>query len=195
VQPQSYDASQIRGRLIINGSDEVETNGDRVIIHNQQGVSDPSRVINRVSPRMIQVGEDRLGNPIFKQDTDPDTGKLLYDAFLSLEGLGIPTGIGNDTVPFYGIQLQGIEEVELRLADGNDHVLVSENEYRGSASVNQVISANGAPAGIDISGPNHNEVQTLTLIATSGIFTLNFNGSVTSALAFDISASALQSAL
>ena len=45
------------------------------------------------------------------------------------------------------------------------------------------------------SGPGTNEVQTLTVDATGGTYTLSFGGQTTSALAFNASASTIQTAL
>jgi hypothetical protein len=78
---------------------------------------------------MEQVGEDQNGNPIFKQATD-ETGKRLYDTFVSLEGIGLPTGTGVDTNLYFGIEIQGLETIELRLADNavaghEDHFTVA----------------------------------------------------------------------
>lgn len=111
----------IRGKLTIEGGDQFEDAGDRVVVHNQDGPSAPGQLITRSARRMSQTGEDRYGNLVFTQDRDADTGELLYDTYRSLEGLGQPTGrIGKDTLPIYGVLLDGIESLDIRLAAGDD---------------------------------------------------------------------------
>jgi hypothetical protein len=111
----------IQGKLRINGGDLFEDTGDRVFVHNQDGPSGIGSLITRSSPRLVAVGEDSLGNEIFAQDRDQDTNALIFDTYRSLEGLGQQFGrIGRDTVSFNGVWLDGIENLDLRLAGGDD---------------------------------------------------------------------------
>ena len=78
----SRQLAPIAGRLIIQGGDQFEEHGDRVIIHNQAGSSAAGSLQERVVPRMVQVGEVN-GQPIFQQDRDSQTHELLSDTFLA----------------------------------------------------------------------------------------------------------------
>ncbi|MHC4396737.1 MAG: hypothetical protein ACYS1A_13895 [Planctomycetota bacterium] len=128
--PGVFDISDIRGKLTIQGGEQYETNGDRVIVHNQEGSSAAGIFTNRISPRMIHIGEDQTSNFIFVQDVDLETNELLYDTYQTVEGLELPTGVGLDTVWYSGVRIEAIEDVELRLADDNDDFTVAEAEYR-----------------------------------------------------------------
>jgi hypothetical protein len=127
-EARSLDAASILGRLTIVGGDQFEDAGDRVVLHNQEGSSAPGQLTMRTLPRMVQVGEDANGNPIFEQDED--NGVPLTDTFLSLEGAGLginPAGqTALDTNTYFGVELDGIENVEVRLADGNDQFTIDE---------------------------------------------------------------------
>ena len=81
----------------------------------------------------------------FVQQVDEDTNQALFDVFLSLEGLGLPTGTGNNQVNFFGVELQGIENLELRLSSGDDELTVSVDEYRGVDTVGRVLARGTAP--------------------------------------------------
>ncbi|HEY3484076.1 MAG TPA: hypothetical protein VGK49_01775, partial [Ilumatobacteraceae bacterium] len=143
-----YDLTKIRGRLTIIGNEAVETNGDRLVIHNQDGSSQTSLLVNRVAPRRIEDGADQNGNPIYANEFELETGRQLFNVYLSLEGLGIPTGVGLDGVPFFGIEIFNMENIDLRLSggfvhyasdgvtviasdDGNDDLTIATEEYRG----------------------------------------------------------------
>ncbi|MGB8167836.1 MAG: calcium-binding protein, partial [Chthoniobacteraceae bacterium] len=115
-----FDVSRIRGRLIVQGGDQFETAGDRLIIHNQKGLSAAGQIRVRSNiPRLIEVGVDDQGNSVFRQDRD-ENGVLLFDEFQSIEGIGLATGQSANGLPFFGIDAQGFETLELRLADGRD---------------------------------------------------------------------------
>ena len=66
-------STNIQGRLTIDGGEEVEENGDKILLHNTGYVGDAQSVDirNRIAPRMIQTGEDQFGNQIFEHDVDP----------------------------------------------------------------------------------------------------------------------------
>ena len=131
-RPRTFDISRIRGRLTIQGGDQYETQGDTVIVHNQDGSSAAGVFTNRITPRMIQTGEDQRGDFIFVQDED-ETG-ALWDTFQTVEGIGLPRGTGLDTNAYFGVRMDGIEDVDLRLASGNDSFTVAEGEYRQYAN-------------------------------------------------------------
>ena len=127
-----YDAAAIRSRLIIQGGDQFETAGDRVVYHNQAGVSAAGRMLERDVPRLRQSGEDQYGTPIFVADIDGDCLNApggteatcqLVDRYVTIEGAGLGIDAINgetarDTSIYFGVEIQGIENVELRLADG-----------------------------------------------------------------------------
>ena len=96
-------------------------------MHNQEGKSLDGRLIVRTVPRMVQAGEIPGPNgtriPVFEQDVDPNTKKPIFDTFLSVEGIGIGIDMVNGRVSadgqrFYGIELAGIEHLDIRLSDG-----------------------------------------------------------------------------
>src|SRR5205814_930371 len=80
---------------------------------NRDGSAASGQLVWRTEPRMVQVGKDSAGHPVFQQDKDPDSGELLTDTFLSLEGagLGISTAgqTATNTTHYYGVELQAIE--------------------------------------------------------------------------------------
>ena len=118
----------ILGRLTIKGGDAPEGLGDRVIIHNQGGTSGLGQIISRTLPRIVQVGEDQNGNAIYGQDqdiSDPTHPVLLSDTFTSVEGMGLGIPSAGKTAldgvnVFHGVELQGIEALDVRLAGGDD---------------------------------------------------------------------------
>ncbi len=115
-----FDVSQIRGRLIVVGGDQFENAGDRLIVHNQKGLSAAGQILVRSGiPRLIEIGQDKDGNSVFQQDRD-EAGKLIFDEYQTIAGIGLATGTSANGLPFYGIDAQGFESIELRLADGRD---------------------------------------------------------------------------
>ena len=150
---------------------------------------------------------------MFTQDRD-ETGKLLFDEFQSVEGIGIATGLGANGLPFYGVDAQGFETLELRLADGDDNYTVVRT-YAGTADKpgqNVVIDAGGGNdtihlgqlgglaliyggAGNDTVNVRDTLTQKVWTTATSGNFTLSFSGQTTAAIPFNATASTVKSAL
>ena len=130
-EPRSLDASQIRGRLTIIGGDQFEDAGDRVIFHNQEGAGGDGKLVERRVPRLVQVGV-RNGAPVFAPDIDPDTGlPVPDDVYVSLEGAGLGIDdvagqLSSDGVNrYYGVEIRGIEGLELRLSDLADTFTVN----------------------------------------------------------------------
>ena len=130
MAPPSLDASQVKSRVIILGGNDFETNGDTVVYENENGAADVGQLVQRTTPRMVEVGEQTDGTPIFAQDTLGGVG--LTDTYLSLEstGLGIsPAGtMSVEKTPYFGIQMQGIEHVQLRLSNAAATFLIADNE-------------------------------------------------------------------
>ena len=127
------DASAISGRLTIKGGDLYETSGDTVIFDNEDGASNTGQLIQRDEVRMTQIGVDAAGNPVFGHDHQPETPTTdIVDHVVSLEGAGLginagasydPLGVkALDTTRYFGVEMQGIENIELRLADGRPAV-------------------------------------------------------------------------
>ena len=114
--PPSIGASQVKSKLIILGGDDFETNGDTVIYEDYNNTApDTGQLVQRTVPRMTETGEQADGTPIFTQDGN------LTDSYLSLEStaLGIDPGGQTDVQgnPYYGVEMQGIEHIELRLSN------------------------------------------------------------------------------
>ncbi|MGZ6715887.1 MAG: hypothetical protein ACXVFG_14140, partial [Gaiellaceae bacterium] len=121
------NVASIVGRLTIRGGDGAEYRGDTVIVHNQSGSSAAGTLTTRPLPRIVQVGADQNGNPLFGQASGP--GGLITDTFRSVEGigLGIPTGgraAFDGTNTYFGIELLGVDGLDLRLAGGDDSFTV-----------------------------------------------------------------------
>ena len=164
MAPPSIDASLVKSQLIILGGNDFETNGDTVIYENEGGAADVGQLVQRTVPRMIETGEDPVtGTPLFQQDTL--NGALLTDTYLSLEsaGLGIdPNGkLSVEGTPYFGVEMQGIEHVELRLSNGGTSFLVDDTENcTGSTIANQTCSedAGSLPAPtLDVYGGTAND--------------------------------------
>ena len=98
---------------------------------------------------MVQIGEDANGVPVFKQDSV--NGVLLFDTFQSIEGIGLPSGTAGDTTAFFGVDIQGFEQIELRLSDGdvtrsitgNDNFTVRESGVGVNGNPGQQLQING----------------------------------------------------
>ena len=104
-----------------------------MIFHNEDGASNAGQLIQRDEVRMTQIGVDAAGNPVFGHDHQPETPTVdIVDHVVSLEGAGLginagasydPLGVkALDTTRYFGIEMQGIENIELRLADGRPAV-------------------------------------------------------------------------
>ncbi|HTH06647.1 MAG TPA: hypothetical protein VL916_12285, partial [Ilumatobacteraceae bacterium] len=184
VAASQYDLTKIAGPLTVIGGDSAEGAGDLLVVHNQEGSSDESLLVNRVAPRMIQNGEDQNGNPLFKQDVDSNTKAPLFDVYMSLEGMGLQPGIGPDGVRYWGARLFGFERVDLRLSngrpavgdDGSDNLTVALNQYRGVNTQNQIL----LPAQVPASAPSLEFMQ-IQIVAGAGddeINLLHYRGQV-----------------
>ena len=132
------DLSGIHGRLTIRGGDSPETLGDTVIVHNQNGtISSLGRLETFSQPRYTQIGQDGAGNAIYGQDHDSSSGVPLFTSSLQLEGmgLGIPISASGTTSTldhlsiYKGIELQGIEKLDIRMGDGADTFTVVDTGY------------------------------------------------------------------
>ncbi|NOS72615.1 MAG: hypothetical protein HOP33_22175, partial [Verrucomicrobia bacterium] len=122
----SLDARKILNRLTIDAGAQTPGTRDQLIIHNENGSSAASLLTHRTVTRMEQVGEDELGNPLFAQASSGGAG--VTDTFQSFEGAGVVSGTAFDTGFYYGLQLLRFEQLEIRLATGNDDLTVTETE-------------------------------------------------------------------
>ena len=151
------DLSGVQGRLTIRGGDAPEIGGDRVIVHNQDGtVSSIGGLQTFTQPRYVQVGQDAAGHAIYAQDHDSSSGIALYTSSLELTGMGLgitnAAHLGLDHVSvFHGIELQGIENIDIRMGDGNDTFTVGDTGFvantNGSASTTLLPTALTIAAG------------------------------------------------
>ena len=130
--PRSLDVRKILNRLTIRGGDQFESAGDTVVVHNEDGVSLDGRLLMRSMPRLEEFGEvpgpDGTRVPVFREVKD-ENGDTIVDTYLSLEGIGLginsTTGeIGKDGSRFFGVEMLGIEHLDIRLAGGNDNFTV-----------------------------------------------------------------------
>ena len=145
-QPGKFDVGDIRGRVIVEGGNSFESDGDTVIFHNSGGANLSGLVTNREIPRM-----ESLAGGGYQQSLDSD-GNPIVDVVVSVEGLGldIPASsdpnsdgfLGLDGIRTYGVALKGIETLDLRLADEaqelyptasrDDRLIVALTDLRGA---------------------------------------------------------------
>ncbi|MDB4265389.1 hypothetical protein N9891_01425, partial [bacterium] len=138
--PSQFDVGDIAGRVIVEGGNSFESDGDTVIFHNSGGPNLSGLITNREIPRM-----ESIGNGEFQQAVDSN-GDPIIDVVVSVEGLGldIPSAgfVGRDGVRTFGVALQGIETLDLRLADEapqdnptasrDDRLIVALTDLRGA---------------------------------------------------------------
>ena len=126
-----FDISDIKGRLTIDGGSLFETEGDKVIVHNEQGTNHTGALSTLTIPEMegnkVQIGTDADGDPVFEtqytqEHVDPDdpNSPLLFREALILEGLGLRQGTALDTTNFSGVEYKNFEDMEIRLSDSAD---------------------------------------------------------------------------
>ncbi|MDB4528193.1 hypothetical protein N9198_04925, partial [Akkermansiaceae bacterium] len=145
-QPGKFDVGDIRGRVIVEGGNSFESDGDTVIFHNSGGSNLSGLVTNREIPRM-----ESLAGGGYQEALDSD-GNAIVDVVVSVEGLGlgIPASsdpnrdgfLGLDGIRTYGVSLKGIETLDLRLADEaqelsptasrDDRLIVALTDLRGA---------------------------------------------------------------
>ena len=180
VAPPSIDASQVKSQVIILGGDQFETSGDTVIYGDEGGAADTGQLVQRVVPRMEETGEEPDGTPIFAPETDPTTHAALTDTYVSLEStaLGIsPSGqTSAEGTPYYGIEMQGIEHVELRLsnASAGDNFTIDDTAIcTGAGTSNCIEDAPGAlPAPtVDVYGGTSSDTFTVAGIGAATTIT------------------------
>ena len=114
---------------------------------------------------MVENGELPDGTPLFVQDTDPVTHLGLTDTFLSYEssGLGIsPSGtMSVENTPYFGLQMQGIEHLQLRLSNAGSNLLLEDNwDCSGSTIATQSCVAGAGPLAVptvDVYGGTGND--------------------------------------
>ncbi|MDB4395265.1 calcium-binding protein, partial [Akkermansiaceae bacterium] len=145
-QPGKFTVGDIRGRVIVEGGNSFESDGDTVIFHNSGGSNLSGLVTNREIPRM-----ESLAGGVYQEALDSD-GNAIVDVVVSVEGLGlgIPATsdpnrdgfLGLDGIRTYGVSLKGIETLDLRLADEaqelsptasrDDRLIVALTDLRGA---------------------------------------------------------------
>ena len=132
----SLDASQIRGQLVIEGGSQFETNGDTVYFENEDGPANPGQLVQRDVERIITAGQDQNGHTIYAPDSL--NGLPIVDTYVDLEGggLGIPTtGLQNgEGQTYYGVEITGVENVQLRLSGGNDNFTIDDTHCTGTCT-------------------------------------------------------------
>ena len=178
----------IQGRLTIRGGDAPEGLGDRVIVHNESSsFSGAGSLLTFTQPRYVQTGQDSLGNPIIEQDADTSgaTPVPLFDSSLELRGMGLGIANGANTAlngrtVFHGIELQGIESIDIRLAGGDDTFTVSDTGFTRATNGSQTTTL--LPTTLAISGGGGNDTINLeqvggatTIIGGAGADTVNIH--------------------
>ena len=184
MAPPSLDASLVKSRVIILGGNDFETNGDTVVYENENGArADVGQLVQRTTPRIVEVGEKTDGTPIFAQDTLGGVG--LTDTYLSLEstGLGIsPAGtMSVEKTPYFGLQMQGIEHIQLHLSNADDTFLIADNGGCTGTDPAQTCSpdAGTLPPTLDVYGDDGNDTF---MIGGIGAATTVFGGGGTDSI-------------
>ena len=93
--PATFTLEGIQGRVIVEGGDAFETAGDTLVVHNGAGLAASGLLTNRAVPRMVQVGQDANGAPIYAGRSESG----IVDRYVSLEGLGLNIPLEGFTGP------------------------------------------------------------------------------------------------
>ena len=138
----------MKSKLVIIGGDDFQTNGDTVVYENENSTdAETGQLVQRTVPRMIQTGDGTrsTGDPNFTQDGS------LTDSYISLESTASwaisPAGLtdvkGN---PYYGVQMQGIEHVVLRLSNaGPANFMIDDTAVCSGSGSAQHCTENSGP--------------------------------------------------
>ena len=115
--PSQFDLSQIQGQVILIGGDQNETRGDTLIVSDEGGPTGSFTLTNRVTPRVTVVGTTPGGKTLYQNQVD-ENGNPIVDTYVSLQGGGLPSGTDFNGLPYSGVEIQGIEHVDIRLPNG-----------------------------------------------------------------------------
>jgi hypothetical protein len=131
-EPAKFTVEEIKGRVVVQGGNAFEDGGDTSSL-NGEGSAE-SGLPTTATNRAVHDGV-KEGRPVFKQDEVE--GVPLTDTYLSLEGLGLQiaeagfvpkidgdvpwqTEDGQVAVRSFGVLMQNVENVEVRLANPSD---------------------------------------------------------------------------
>ena len=96
--------------------------GERFSLIDHEGVRFDANDIDDDADGIVDESNELGTVPIYGDDIDPDSGLAIKDRFLILEGAGLgiqANTLAKDGITRYsGLELVGIENLELRLADG-----------------------------------------------------------------------------
>ncbi len=111
--PENLDAAEIQGRVIVDGGQNEQVNGNTVIFHDEDGTAGAGFLRLDTFPQLTSIGEvtppgSTSPVPLFGQDGN------VTDTYLTLGGFGL--GIPTTGIPAYpGIQLAtGLTQPVLR---------------------------------------------------------------------------------
>ncbi len=144
--PENVDASQIQGRVIIDGGQGEQVNGNTVIFHDEGGTPGTGFLRLDTFPQLTSIGQTTSSTgtqvPLWGQNGN------LTDTYLTLGGFGL--GIPTSGVPaFPGIQLAGgitdpmYDGVELVAADVQNLELLLPNGQKS-------VDVESVPAGLNL---------------------------------------------
>src|SRR5262249_48766950 len=136
LAPPSLDASQIKGQLVVQGGTGFETNGDTVYFENENGPANNGRLVQRALPRVVTARQDSDGHTPHAPDVL--NGDPVTDTFLDLEGAGLGIDTAGQTngagQTYFGVEMAGVENVQLRLSSGNDHFTINDDTCVGTCT-------------------------------------------------------------
>ncbi len=192
----NFDAYQIQGRVIIDGGQGEQVNGNTVIFHDENGTPGPGFLRLDTFPQLTSIGQVTVTDPqthaskvvpLWGQDGN------VTDTYLTLGGfgLGIPTSgvdaypgiqlVKGITEPIYdGVELADVQNLELLLPNGSNAVSVQSVPSSlnltidpGTGTNTLDLEASGARTTIDAGGGTN----TIVVGKPANILnTLNVNG-------------------
>ncbi len=95
-----------------------------LVVHDETGTVTTGTLVARSIGRVQKVGQGADGKGVFKPALGPN-GRQIQDVYYSLEGFGLGTGIDPNTVPFFGVEMSGVQNLDVRLPQGNNHFTVA----------------------------------------------------------------------
>jgi hypothetical protein len=137
VAGSSYDLSAIKGRLVINGGQLEQVNGNTVVVHDQQGANTTGILQTRQIARENKVGTNAAGKPVFAPAKD-SSGNQIFDTYYSLEGLGIGKGVDPNDEPFFGVEMFNVQNLDIRLPNSGVNFTVAATPAAVTALLNPI---------------------------------------------------------
>src|SRR5262249_10218825 len=121
---------------VVQGGTGFETNGDTVYFENENGPANNGRLVQRTLPRIVTAGQDSNGHTLYAPDVL--NGDPVTDTFLDLQGAGLGIDTAGQTngagQTYFGVEMAGVENVQLRLSSGNAHFTINDDTCVGTCT-------------------------------------------------------------